>query len=38
LVRILSGITLPPGVLHGGFYTRFAKVLPRVPLIVSAAA
>jgi len=36
--RTLSGRTPPPGAPHGGFYTRFAIVLPRVPLIVSAAA
>jgi len=34
----LRGSTLPPGLLHGGVYTRFAEVLPRVALIVSAAA
>ena len=36
--RPLSSGTPPPGVLHGGFYTRFAIVLPRISLIVSAAA
>src|SRR6478609_968707 len=34
----LSGSTPPPGALHDGFYTRFAEVLSRVVLIVSAAA
>src|SRR6187431_62048 len=35
----LSGSTpSPPGALHAGFHTRFAEVLPRVALIVSAAA
>src|SRR6478609_4997711 len=34
----LSGSTPPPSALHDGFHTRFAEVLPRVPLIVSAAA
>ena len=38
LARILGGSTPPPGVLHRCFHTRFAEVLPRVPLIVSAAA
>ena len=28
----------PSGVLHRRFYLRFAKVLPRIVLIVSAAA
>ena len=35
---IPSGSTPPPGVLHGRFYKRIPIVLPRVPLIVSAAA
>src|SRR6188768_1029826 len=39
--RFVSGTrqsTPPPGVLHGCLHTRFAEVLPRIALIVSAAA
>ena len=35
---MLSRCARSPRVLHCGFYARFAKVLPRLPLIVSSAA
>ena len=38
IARPLSDSPPPPGMLHGRFYTRSAVVLPRMPLIMSAAA